>query len=92
MPEHHLGTCYSCIAGREASRTSVGAAQAYAHGLTARGARKPRETGVPRTHGRSGSPRRLPTAAELRERGLDVVERGERRTRGEEVIRAVMLS
>lgn len=84
--------CFTCIAGPDASRTSVGALEAYRRGLAARGARKPRETDAVLRQ-RAGSPRRHPpTARELLEQGLDQTERSEVRTKGEEVIRSEMLS
>lgn len=90
MPDLGFTRCATCSYGPEFSRTSVGASARVA---AARDARK-RETAAAPVSVRAGSPRRrqLPTARELRENGLDVVERGERRTRGEEVIRSVMLS
>lgn len=87
MQDFGFSLCASCAYGPEFSRTSVGAGL-----LAARGARK-RETA--RSAAKAGSPRRrqpLPTARELRDAGLDAYERGERRTRAEEVIRSVMLS
>lgn len=93
MPDFGHPVCWTCIAGPEASRTSVGASAAYQRGLrsvTPRGATHPRET-APALRQRVGSPRRLPTARELRDGGLDVVERSEKRTRGEEIIRSVLL-
>jgi hypothetical protein len=90
MPDLGFDTCATCSYGPEFSRTSVGAS---ARVSAARGARK-RETAAASVSARAGSPRRrqLPTARELRDNGLDRVERSEVRTRGEEIIRAVLLS
>jgi hypothetical protein len=91
MPDLGFDRCATCSYGPEFSRTSVGAS---ARVSTARGARKPRETATAPVSVRAGSPRRrlAPTARELRDNGLDRVERSEVRTRGEEIIRAVLLS
>lgn len=80
MPDFGHSTCFTCIAGRDASKSSIGASAAYQRGLrsvTPRGATHPRET-APALRQRVGSPRRLPDVRE-------------KRTRGEEIIRSVLL-
>lgn len=94
MPDFGHSTCFTCIAGRDASKSSIGASAAYQRGLrsvTPRGATHPRETAPAALRQQVGSPRRLPASRELRDNGLDVVERSEKRTKGEEIIRSVLL-